>query len=261
MSWWDVMKKQQAVATGQWGFALQGQFIAALPEQDLMTAEMPEGDVQPWTVNLMGWRYSTGALSAASVGVGSPLPSDNQTTPASYLYARVTWGTSGRSETALVDYPVMGVSFGLNASSVRVGLTSTGGISSFGTISPTLGGAITPAPRSIAQEGVGPTFSAERTVALMSDAFVGRARRAVAYRVMTNTAVAAGDLSFSQMDAQLGIVFSRDQAIGTVGLGETMADARAMWFPLHPQAQAVRIRNASLTTGYIVTVQYLLDLG
>ena len=217
--------------------------------------------MRSWTVGLHGWRYSTGALSSAGPAPGLPLPSDNQTAPAAYLYARVTWGTSGRSETALVDYPVMGVSFGICASSVRVGITSTNEFSSFGSIPPMLGGSITPAPRSVAQEGVGPTFSAERTVPQSTQAFVARPRRGVAYRVMTNVAPAAGELTFSQMDSTASVVYSRDQAIGTAGLGETMAESRAMWFPMHPQAQCVRIMNTGVVNTYIVTVQFLLDLG
>lgn len=260
MSWWDDLRLQQAVSQGQWGFALQGQQLGSLPEQDLMTAELPEGNPVPWTVSLNGWRYSLGTLSAVGGSTGLPLPADNQTAPAAYLYARLTWGTSGRSETALVDYPVMGVSVGLNASSLRVGLQSSAPLAPFGLIPPMLGGMITPAPRNLAQEGVGPTFSREITVSAgPSTAFVARPRRAVAYRVMVSSAVAVGALTFFQTDSSAGINYQRDQAISTAGAGETMADSRALWFPLHPQAQAIRIVNTDIQ--YVVTVQFLIDLG
>lgn len=251
---------QQAVSQGQWGFALQGQQLASLPESDLMNAELPESDPVPWTVSLNGWRYSAGALSAVGGSTGLPLPPDNQTAPAAYLYARVTWGTSGRSETALVDYPVMGVSVGLNASSIRVGLQSSAPLAPFGLIPPLLSGMITPAPRVLAQEGVGPTFSREVSVAAgPSTAFVARPRRAVAYRVMVSSVVTVGALTFFQTDSSASINYQRDQAIGTAGGNESMADSRAMWFPLHPQAQAIRIVNTDIQ--YIVTVQFLIDLG
>lgn len=257
---------------GQTGFSLQvtdSWGPAQFP--DLLSVDADEAS--SWTVHLNSMRYGAGTLLAPANRIRTLWEADAQVqdeftavpnlpapSGAMGYVATIQYGANGAGETVYVDYPARGVSFGLHASTIRLGIRGPGGVG----LLPLMSGFLV-RDQPVTRAGRSPTC----TVLFGGQALPQRLSvppRARGYRLYTdiqNLQTAAGNIMTVQQFGTSGFT-SQDRPTGAefpvVSEMDFAAASRApAYFPL--LANTAYLGFSATTVLPSVYVEFQLDLG
>lgn len=241
-----------AVRLGQWGFTFQTRNNTNIQSGDLLSVSVAAHLARTWTINLSAFRFSGGTIVAGQ-------PPDNQTDVSGLVQARIQWGVDAANELALVDYPARGCSFQVHAAVIRLQLVSQ--LTMGNTAEPLLAGNV--APTQARGTNRHPTFTTVRNNQPASTPIdYPIPARAMGYRIMPAVRNGAADVvDLFQVDGN-GAVVTSDGNLDFLGFFLGSAGLLAPnYYPLHPQAQFVRVTTEANPVSSVFAISYQLDLG
>lgn len=258
-----LAKSQQA---GKWGFTVP---YTQAEGTSLLTFDLPAWMARPWTITLMGMKYSTGPLSSNVALHGT---ADQQSV--SDCQVRIDWGVDSAMESALVDYPFAGCTFQVHAAVLRMYINFKSSLNA--NIPPMIGGFVSPfGSGRMAADLFGPTFTTNfGGLSPAQTRITNVPKRARAYRLVPRNIATLGGPSFQVTQGSggpTGNIFPQID-YGTTGGGEQLAVADGggseHWYPyrstfatLAPTTSIITVTNTGGIVAGDVNIVYLMDLG